>query len=617
MTRGCLAGTPMKSPLVMPKPRPGPRLALSLLGAAICAALSAWGGWLPLLAASIIAALLIAGHFAFRLYAQRLRELNELNASLVSCLAIAIDARDPCTNGHIQRVRYYASEVGRRLGLPPAELEALRVAALLHDVGKLGIPDHLLRKPGKLSASEYALVKRHVAIGNAILRPVPFEGPVIEFIATHHERFDGRGYPHGLQRDQIPLGGRILAVVDVFDALTSDRPYRRALTREEALAILRDEAGAHFDPDVVEALAAAEPFSAPAQDDDWRLAAHLTEDLAAAEAQVAREAIPHERIPALMLPLWQASEGRPPSAAALADTALRQLGALIPYTTAAVYLLDDDGRLCHAVAVAGRFSERLRDMVIHVGEGAAGWVVQHGEPCVDFQPLLDTARRSPPDENIELSSGIALPLRSDNTMLGCLALYHTAYNFYGHDQLGALLEVAGHLAGALATRHALAGVDARTGLPDARALTQCLVELARHDVAGALLLCRCSSASQVELIVPVLCDATGETSAGGAAGFLARYGETDLALVLVGIAEDELGRLGEGVRREALAIAARHPGGDIAVGWAIRPADGRSPAELMETAARRAGRLPDLEPVTVEAAAESHRRRNPPVLRAS
>src|SRR5262249_28954754 len=159
-------------------------------------------------------------------------ELRELNASLVACLALAIDARDPYTNGHISRVCYLATTVAARLGLRGKELEAVKIASMLHDVGKLGVPDHILRKPGKLTPEEYEQVQQHVTIGGAILEPVPFHGPVVPIVLAHHERYDGRGYPRKLAGEEIPLGGRIISVVDVFDALTSDRPYRKAMSRE-------------------------------------------------------------------------------------------------------------------------------------------------------------------------------------------------------------------------------------------------------------------------------------------------------------------------------------------------------------------------------------------------
>ena len=425
------------------------------------------------LAGSTIIALTV--YAVYRLYSSRLQELKKLNQSLVSCLAIAIDARDPCTNGHIQRVRYYATEVGRRLGLTDRELEALRTAALLHDVGKLGVPDHLLRKPGKLTPREYAIIQRHVAIGAAILRPVPFNGPVLEYVRTHHERCDGRGYPAGLKDEEIPVGGRILAVVDVFDALTSDRPYRQGLSREEALATIQREAGAHFDPKVVEALVDTPPFTGVDEGQEWSLAAHMTEDEApdAIDATATHD-LRVDRIPELMAPLWVTMDGRPlhVSVEELASVALAQAADILPYTTAIVYLLDEDGRRCQAVSAAGEDAERWLGMTIEVGEGVCGRVVRDHQPRVNYQPLLDIARRVDPEENIELSSGIAVPLQADSTMLGCIAFYHTAYNFYGEDSCQAVQAIGDHLSQAILNLRAGGGVrtDQRTGLPDARAL---------------------------------------------------------------------------------------------------------------------------------------------------
>ena len=178
-------------------------------------------------------------------------ELAELHLSTVEALALAIDAKDQTATSHIRRVQRYAAAVAQAIGMTPHEVQGVRMAALLHDIGKLAVPEHILSKPGPLTEEEFLKVQIHPQIGAEIIGAVPFPYPVAPLILAHHERWDGKGYPNGLQGEQIPLGARILSVVDYFDALTSDRPYHAALSDTEALAIIRGEASAALDPAVV------------------------------------------------------------------------------------------------------------------------------------------------------------------------------------------------------------------------------------------------------------------------------------------------------------------------------------------------------------------------------
>ena len=179
--------------------------------------------------------------------------LGELYLSTVKSLATAIAAKDQYTHAHIHRVQHYAVAVAQKLGVSGDEMEAIRTGAVLHDIGKLGVPDYVLLKPGRLTPEEYAKMQRHPVVGANILEPVNFPWPVVSVVRHHHERWDGKGYPDGLAGHAIPLGARILTVADVYDALTTDRPYRAAWSREQTEEYLRAQAGIHFDPDVVAA----------------------------------------------------------------------------------------------------------------------------------------------------------------------------------------------------------------------------------------------------------------------------------------------------------------------------------------------------------------------------
>ena len=177
----------------------------------------------------------------------------------VRALAAALDARDPYTAGHSERVSRCAVAIGEELKLQADEIETLRLGALLHDIGKIGVPDEVLRKPGVLNAAEFEAIKTHPVSGARILRSIPFLAPHIPIVELHHERPDGLGYPYGLRGDEIPLAARIVHVADAFDAMTSARAYRSGRIPVEAIAELRKCIGTDFDGASVEALIAALP----------------------------------------------------------------------------------------------------------------------------------------------------------------------------------------------------------------------------------------------------------------------------------------------------------------------------------------------------------------------
>jgi len=185
---------------------------------------------------------------------RHVEEIASLNMRTIEALALAIEAKDHTTHQHLQRVRVYALEIGKELGLSESETEALRAAALLHDIGKLAVPEHIINKPGRLTQAEFEKMKVHPMVGAEILERVAFPYPVAPIVRSHHERWDGTGYPAGLKGEEIPIGARILAVVDCLDALASDRQYRPAMALGAAMAKVSEEAGSWFDPKVVEIL---------------------------------------------------------------------------------------------------------------------------------------------------------------------------------------------------------------------------------------------------------------------------------------------------------------------------------------------------------------------------
>src|SRR5205085_11727630 len=184
---------------------------------------------------------------------KHVEQLNRLYLSTIETLAMAIDAKDQVTHGHIRRVQTYATNLAREVGVKDSTLiRAIEAAALLHDMGKLAVPEYILNKPGKLTDAEFEKMKLHASVGADILTAIDFPYPVVPIVRHHHENWNGNGYPDGLKGTDIPIGARILSVVDCFDALTSDRPYRPKLSDEEAIAILQERRGTMYDPLIVD-----------------------------------------------------------------------------------------------------------------------------------------------------------------------------------------------------------------------------------------------------------------------------------------------------------------------------------------------------------------------------
>lgn len=199
----------------------------------------------------------LGAHLGFCLEHVRVVErLQRTILQTVTALSALVESKDDYTEGHCQRIAELSLALGLRLGLPPERLEVLTYAAILHDIGKVAVPDAILLKPGPLTPEEFAVMKEHATVGRRVLESIDLFAEVAQVVEQHHERYDGTGYPRGLRGEEILLEARILAVADAFDAMTSTRPYRRALPRDQAVAELRRGAGAQFDPRVVEAFVA-------------------------------------------------------------------------------------------------------------------------------------------------------------------------------------------------------------------------------------------------------------------------------------------------------------------------------------------------------------------------
>ncbi len=387
-----------------------------------------------------------------------LDKLNTLYLSTIETLATAIDAKDEVTHGHIRRVQLGAVALARELGVKDDEtIKAIEAAALLHDTGKIAIPEHILNKPGKLTPAEYDKMKLHAPIGAEILSAIDFPYPVVPIVRHHHENWDGTGYPDRIRGTDIPIGARILSVVDCYDALTSDRPYRKRMTDEEALRILHERRGTMYDPLVVDVFSAAYKRIMP------------EEDQAAHPASRAVGGARTEAVPAAVHagPEPAADPGGPLAHEVLAVTSLARavsgkasvsdVGALVwmtlrgvlPATSMALFV-DDVERDQLAVSYAsGPHAARLLAITKARGAGIAGWAAANRRGVLNADPALDLGHAAgtldPP-----LRSSLTVPLTHDGQVVGVVSCYSGTPQGFSEDHLRLLELLAASLGAAVA-----------------------------------------------------------------------------------------------------------------------------------------------------------------------
>jgi putative nucleotidyltransferase with HDIG domain len=369
---------------------------------------------------SMLAPLLVLSYVAYKEAAARVEaahrhveDVEHLYHATVETLAVAVDAKDQVTHGHIRRVQRHALAVAKTLGMTdPVDLKALESAALLHDVGKLAMPDYVLNKPGTLSHGEYETIKLHATKGATILTSVEFPYPVVPTVRHHHEWWNGRGYPDGLSGEGIPLGARILAVVDCFDALTSDRPYRRRLRDDEAVAMLRERAGTTYDPRIVEGFI------------------KLVPELRRADEK-ADTATPHVPVvlPETALTIDPVIEHASASAHAEAVTRLRQAGLgtiekavkLFPGTEACLFAVSPSGDVLWRTVATPVVESAIADLPLPIGKGLSGWVAANRHTIVNSDPGLDLGDSA---ALLGLRSATATPVFAFGTVVAVLTLYN-------------------------------------------------------------------------------------------------------------------------------------------------------------------------------------------------
>jgi len=570
---------------------------------------------------------------SYRLYLGKLEdekrhveEMADLHLRTIEALALAIEAKDQTTHDHLQRVRIYAIEVAKELGVKGSELEALHAAALLHDIGKLAVPEHIIAKPGRLTPEEFEKMKIHTVVGAEILERVRFPYPVVPIVRAHHEKWDGSGYPFGLKGTDIPIGARVLSAVDYLDALASDRQYRRAMPLDEVMKRIDEESGKAFDPKVVDVLRRR-----------YRTLENLAQAQAAGNGNVAlptalkimRGPAPDAGFENASVPESMGREATFLSSIAAARQEAQSLfelsqnlGAslslgetlsvfsvklkpMVPYDAIAIYILRDD--VLMPEYVNGDNYRLFNSLRIPLGDGLSGWVAQNKKPIVNGNPSVEPGYLNDPDKFSTLRSALAVPLEGVSGVIGVLALYRAEKDAFQSDHLRILLAVSGKMA--LAIENALkfqqaessATTDYLTGLPNARSLfLQLDRELARckrDNVSLTLMVCDMNGFKKINdrfghlegnrvlrLFAQALKDSCREYD------YVARMGGDEFVVIAPGLAADAAAKKIEQLRPLARQAGFEVCGEDIlslSVGMAVSPGDGNDAEQLLTQADRR------------------------------
>ena len=433
---------------------------------------------------------------------RHVREMADLHLATIEALALAIDAKDQTSQSHIRRVQLYAAALARTLGMSENEVQGVKTAALLHDIGKLAVPEHILSKPGPLTPEEFQKIRAHPKVGADIISAVPFPYPVSPLILSHHERWDGKGYPAGLKGEDIPLGARILSVVDYFDALMAERPYHKAMGFDAAVGLLQQEAGKGLDPRVVEKFIELLPT--------------LQRDASTLEQAIRRASASEEQTQAVGRPatgltpepakknvfddialahreiyaLYEIAQAMGTSLGVADTMALisAKLSNLVPFSCAALFLYDEESETLRCRFATGVDAEIIQQIAVHTGEGLTGWVARNRRALVNARPSADLEAAGRSDLHTNLQSALVCPLLFSERFIGTLSVYHVDAAYYRDDHRR-LLDRVSEQAAAVINNSMLfeqtqedSLTDPLTGLPNTRFLFMHLTrELARAE----------------------------------------------------------------------------------------------------------------------------------------
>lgn len=581
-------------------------------------------------------------HFLYRFNERRLQDVRRAEAehrrhveematihmNTIESLAIAIDAKDQTTHGHVRRTQIYAKEMGRLFDVSPSELQALHAGALLHDIGKLAVPEYILNKPGKLTEAEFAKMKIHPTVGGDILKRVNFPYPVEDIVRYHHEKWDGSGYPKGLKGEQIPLVARIISVVDFYDATRCDRPYRKGMKREDSLSLLRGMVGTSFDPKVVETFIEhvvefdrmidsvdiqEQVASAPALDTETATKpdAGLASDVLGApeEETSGFRSISEAQREVFALHEIAQTIG---SSLNLSDTVTlvsNKLRSIVPFDTCVIFLVDERSGKAVAAHSVGEEADLLARRRITIGDGITGWVIANARSMCNANPDLDLV--GIPDEVVKRFRGILVsPLLREDGAFGAIALYSQSRTSYTSEHVRLLESVCQHASSALnnaltheKTRES-ALVDPLTELPNARGfymmLEQRLAECQRMNRESLSVICM--DIDDFKVINDQYGHSTGDRLLASVAGvirrelrqmdILTRYAGDEFVAIMP-MASSKMAvsicdRIRNAVEEQLFSVReGTLIGLSASIGVACFPDDGETSEELLTAAARR------------------------------
>jgi diguanylate cyclase (GGDEF)-like protein/putative nucleotidyltransferase with HDIG domain len=546
---------------------------------------------------------------------KHLSELNRLYLSTIETLAMAIDAKDQITHGHIRRVQQYAVSLAKHLGITDvAQISAIEAASLLHDMGKLAVPEYILNKPGALTPAEFDRMKLHASIGADILSAIDFPYPVVPIVRHHHENWDGTGYPSQLRGTAIPIGARILSVVDCFDALTSDRPYRPRMSDAEALKILLARRGSMYDPLIVDAfitihasvLKGTLVTHTDAKLNTAALEHVFTDGIQARPDSASGRRASFEEITASTeetLVLYDLATGLTGhlELSDVGDVISKHLRRIIPASVVVFFVYDphtDDLVSAHA---AGNHASHLVGLRIPRGERLSGWVAANRQTIVNADPVLDlgeVARLLRP----RLRSCISTPLVCAQELIGVLSLYSVEQNVFNDDHKR-VLEVVGRQV-SQTVHHALSfehhrAIDLRdraTGLPNVRHFERMMaaassnvqpddkVSVVSVRVRPTGFLTAAGDATITDEAIEAVATAVRKALRGG--DLLFRYAHNELVVLLTQTdaetADLVADRIRATIKTEFVAHSATEFAVDVILGVATAPASGVSVQSLVD-----------------------------------
>ncbi len=561
---------------------------------------------------------------------QHSEQMADLHLRTIEALALAIESKDETTHEHLQRVQVYALEVGRDLGMGNEELEALRAAAILHDIGKLAVPEHIISKPGKLTPEEFDKMKIHPVVGAEILERVQFPYDVSPIVLAHHEKWDGSGYPYGTKGNDIPLGARILSAVDCLDALASDRQYRRALPLNEAMAVVERESGISFDPRVVEVLkkryveleemakAAIRSVKPQAKlSKRVKIEAGLAPATGFEQTKKSIQAIangnPGDFIHQIasareeVQQLFEISQdiGRSLTLDEMLSILSLRVKRMVPYDSMAVYIRRGDKLVPEYVC--GENFRLFSSLEIPMGQGLSGWVADNNKPIVNGNPSVEPGYLNDPAKFSTLRSALAVPLEGKQSVVGVLALYRSEKDGFSRDNLRVMLAIASkvgmtidHLL-RLEAAESTATTDFLTELPNARSLFVHLdSELARRSRNGESVTVLVTDLDGFKTVNDRFGHLEGNRLLKAVAqtlklncreyDYVARMGGDEFVLVLPGLKREDLvartGRIGSMITEAARQVIGEDIIG-ISIGAVHAPEDGRDAETLLAEADRR------------------------------